>query len=113
METPPGSGRWASLHFPARATASRAHGSAPSTSSSVSPSIVPSSVGVFSSWKMSATQVPPFGHTFRGEMSLSDWGAEGLLLGDGGEVLATIESYGGGTVIQLAEADMLDNRAVG
>jgi hypothetical protein len=57
--------------------------------------------------------VPEFGHTFRGEMSLSDFGAEGLLLGDGGEVLATIEPYGGGTVIQLAEADLLDNRALG
>jgi len=58
-------------------------------------------------------EVPAFGHTFRGEMSLPDWGAEGLLLGDNGEVLASVDPYGAGTVIQLAEADLLDNRALG
>lgn len=58
-------------------------------------------------------EVPGFGHTFRGEMTLSEFGAEGLLLGAHGEVLATVEPYGTGTVIQLAEADLLDNRSLG
>jgi hypothetical protein len=57
--------------------------------------------------------VPEFSHAFRGEMTLSDWGAESLLLGGNGEVLATTEPYGSGNVVQLAEADLLDNRALG
>lgn len=57
--------------------------------------------------------VPSFGHVFHGELTLSEYGAEALLVGDAGETLASSEPYGAGTVIQLAEADLLDNRALG
>jgi hypothetical protein len=70
-------------------------------------------VGYVPSKPESAREVPGFSHTFRGEMTLSEWTAEGLLLGADGEVLATVETYGSGTLIQLAEADLLDNRSLG
>lgn len=57
--------------------------------------------------------VPPFSHMLRGEMELADFGAEGLLVGAEGEIAASVESYGSGIVIQLADARLLDNRSLG
>ncbi len=57
--------------------------------------------------------VPPFGHVMRGEIILADFGAEAMLVADDGEVAASLESYGGGQLIQLADSGILDNRSIG
>ncbi len=60
-----------------------------------------------------ASPAPPgFGHAFRGSLEPGP-GAEPVLLGAGGEVLAVVEPHGPGKVVQLAAADLLDNRALG
>jgi hypothetical protein len=53
-----------------------------------------------------------FAHAFRGVLEPGD-GAEPMLVGAGGEVLAVSEAHGEGRVVQLAAADLLDNRALG
>jgi hypothetical protein len=57
--------------------------------------------------------VPDLVHEYRGELSLSEYGAEALLVGENDEVLASLEGYGSGNVIQLAGADLLDNDSLG
>ena len=59
-------------------------------------------------------EVPPFAVEVEGEIRLSEVGAEAMLTrGEGPAVVASVESYGSGTVIQLADAAMLDNSALG
>jgi hypothetical protein len=53
-----------------------------------------------------------FSHAFRGVLEPGDAAAP-MLLGPDGEVLALDEPLGSGRVVQLAAADLLDNRALG
>jgi len=57
--------------------------------------------------------VPAFALELAGEMILSETGAEAMVSDEGGRVVVSIETYGAGTVIQLADATMLDNSALG
>ncbi|HUT77135.1 MAG TPA: DUF4350 domain-containing protein, partial [Polyangia bacterium] len=57
--------------------------------------------------------VQGFGHAYRGALEPVDSAAEPMLLGAGGEVLAAMQPHGEGWVVQLAAADLLDNRALG
>jgi hypothetical protein len=54
-----------------------------------------------------------FGHSLSGEMQNSKQGGYPLLLSENGEVAATVDTYGRGTVIQLAASDILGNAALG
>jgi len=58
-------------------------------------------------------EVPRFGHVMRGEMELAEFGAEALVAGDGGEPVVSFERYGAGTLIQIADSGLLDNRSLG
>ena len=57
--------------------------------------------------------VPAFELPVAGEMILSETGAEAMVSDAGGRTVVSTETYGAGTVIQLADATMLDNSALG
>jgi hypothetical protein len=57
--------------------------------------------------------VPAFELEVAGEMTLSEMGAEAMVSDAGGRVLVSTETYGSGTVIQLADGTALDNTALG
>jgi hypothetical protein len=57
--------------------------------------------------------VPGFGLEIAGEITLSETGAEAMVTDVDGRVIVSAETYGSGTVIQLADATMLDNTALG
>lgn len=57
-----------------------------------------------------------FSHGFRGVLHSGDepdGALEPMLVGAGDEILAAVERHGAGRVVQLAAADLLDNRALG
>ena len=58
-------------------------------------------------------EVPTFGNVMRGEITLGEFGAEAMLLGGEGEVAVSAETYGSGTVIQIADSGLLGNRSLG
>jgi len=58
-------------------------------------------------------EVPPFEVEVEGEIRLSEAGAEAMLTRAETAVVASVEAYGSGAVIQLADATMLDNSALG
>jgi hypothetical protein len=60
-----------------------------------------------------ARTVPPFTIDVAGEMELSEAGAVAILADGAGRALASVEAHGAGTVIQLADAALLDNSALG
>jgi hypothetical protein len=58
-------------------------------------------------------EVPTFEATVRGEIALSEIGAEAMVTDGEGRTIVSTESHGAGTVIQLADATMLDNSELG
>ena len=58
-------------------------------------------------------EVPTFEITVNGEIVLSEVGAEAMVADEGGRTVVSTETYGSGTVIQLADATMLDNSELG
>jgi hypothetical protein len=49
----------------------------------------------------------------RGEMELAEFGAEALVIGEDGGPAVSFERYGAGTLIQIADSGLLDNRSLG
>ena len=58
-------------------------------------------------------EVPPFGHVMGGEMTLTEYGAHSMLTGERGECAVSVEGWGSGTLIQIADSEILDNRSLG
>ena len=58
-------------------------------------------------------EVPPFGQAMSGEMTLAEYGAHSMLTGERGESAVSVEGHGSGTLIQIADCEILDNRSLG
>ena len=58
-------------------------------------------------------EVSPFGHVMGGEMILAEYGAHSLLTGERGESVVSMDGYGSGTLIQISDCEILDNRSLG
>lgn len=61
----------------------------------------------------SPREVPPFGQVIGGEMTLAEYGADSMLTGEKGESVVSVEGWGSGTLIQIADSEILDNRSLG
>ena len=61
----------------------------------------------------SPREVPPFGQVMSGEMTLAEFGADSMLTGERGESAVSVEGWGSGTLIQIADCEILDNRSLG